>query len=404
MQTQGQQLNQPSTRRYGQPQLGQNALNLNHRPTPQPAVRFEGKKGRSSKTDEHTGNPIDIQQDETRTAKKPTMSWWKKALIATGVVLPIAGVGVYATRPSTPETVQTPVAQNPNGKKDQAPVNQAPINPVSVAPQAPTQPPKLAVVAKDAQGKIAIDERAFPYLDKASDLPYLNEKLDQVIVDLANNPLLSNSSKESLTKMIRLFHDKHLATMRLVVINNTHHKEMNSLATDLLNQMKLGDAGINNGVLFLLNADNIRNGAEHNRIHIAYGDGLNKTLTNKAALEIIKTHAIPDLNAKNPDMAVTKTIEAVQRLLDDGSTSAVKNESQSVKVAIAIAAIMILLLALAVSADVAIYQGRDFPLTSLYIHLAAEVLRFILIVGVNVASAGSGGGSGGFSSGGGVGD
>jgi uncharacterized membrane protein YgcG len=78
--------------------------------------------------------------------------------------------------------------------------------------------------------------------------------------------------------------------------------------------------------------------------------------------------------------------------------------SQEAKVGIAIAAIMLLLLALAIVADVSIYQGRDFPLTSLYIHLAAEVLRFILIVGINVASGGSSGGHGGSSSGGGAGD
>jgi uncharacterized membrane protein YgcG len=422
MQTQGQQLSQPSNIKFGRFDQGTSdhfGLTLTMS-TPQPQLHFEGRKPNASKEFYRQilkrELKTDVFKDETdadseltlskeeleklRTPEKPKMSWWKKALIATGAVLPIAGIGYYATRPSTPETVQTPMSQNPNGQN-----NKAPINPAPFAPQAPTQPPKLAVVAKDAQGKIAIDERAIPFVDKASDIPYLNRQLDQVIVDLANNPLLSISSKESLTKLIRQFHDTHKATMQVVVINNTHAKELNSLATDLLNQMQLGDAGINNGVLVLLNAENIRTGAEHNRLHIAYGDGLNKTLTNKAALEIIKTHAIPHLNAKNPDMAVTQTVDAIQRLLNDGkTTSSQTSMSQEAKVGIAIAAIMLLLLALAIVADVSIYQGRDFPLTSLYIHLAAEVLRFILIVGINVASGGSSGGHGGSSSGGGAGD
>lgn len=345
-------------------------------PTPQPDAAKLSDKACTPKTVKET-------------ARKPKMSWWTKALIACGAVLPIAGVGYYATRPvASAPTVQTANQQKPVSNHTSTPVSP----PVSEAP-------KLAVVAKDAQGHVAIDEVAIPFVDKASDIPYLNRQLDQNIVDLARNPLLSLNARQQIEQMLRQFNNASgKGKMQVVVIANSHQRELNTLATDIMNQLQIGEAGKNDGLLLLLNAANLRAGTEHADIHLVFGDGVDQ-MTQNAALDLLKEHAFPHIKNQNYDQAVTETVRAVQTMLK-GHTSPVAKPGQQVsdqvKIGICITAIMVLLLALALSADVAIYKGRDFPFTALYIRLSFDLVMLML----QAAAGGKGGGGGGGSSGG----
>jgi uncharacterized protein len=260
-------------------------------------------------------------------------------------------------------------------------------------------PPPATRVAGDAD----IDETASPFVDKATDVPMLNQQMKQAVVDLSRQPLLSPSARQQVEALLTGFNQTQDGQMALVVIPNTHRKELNSLATEVLNQIGIGQAGENNGLLLMLNAEALRTGQDKADIHLSWGDGLNGKMSAEKALEILKTHAFPHLRNKDYDRAVTETVQAVTQLIKPGVQPATAQSKEMTKEQLLIGGLVVmgLLFGLALAFDLSVYRGREFPATFLYLHLFELFFRIALIMASSGRSGGSsGGGGGGFGGGG----
>lgn len=263
---------------------------------------------------------------------------------------------------------------------------------------APAAPPAQVATSAKADD---IDEVQHPFVNTASDLPQINRQMKQLFVDLARNPLLSPSARQDVEQMLNAFNSTPGGQMALVVIPDTHRKELNTLATELFNQMGIGEEGKNDGILLLLNAAAIREGRPTNRMQLMGGAGIDSKLTEEKAMELLQQFALPHLKDKNYDEAVRSTVKGVAEFIKpDGSlTSQSSGLSTGQKVAIGGLAIMALLLALAVTADLTVGRRGQFDMTYLYFNIMVEILRLALIIGTagkaGGGSSGRGGGIGG---------
>lgn len=175
----------------------------------------------------------------------------------------------------------------------------------------------LAVSAQQAD----IDEAKSPFIDSAKDVPQLNGTMQQAVVDLARNPLLSPQTRQDIEKLLTEFNKSSDGQMAVVVIPDTHRREINTLATEIFNQIGIGHAGKNDGTILLLNKAAMQEGRKTGRMQITTGSGIKYTLSGEKAVEILKQNALPDLKAGNYDRAVQKTVQAVTQLLQKSGQS-----------------------------------------------------------------------------------
>jgi uncharacterized protein len=154
-----------------------------------------------------------------------------------------------------------------------------------------------------------INEAQIQQVNHASDLPFLNRDLKQPVVDLLNHPLLKPETKAQLNQLLNDLNNSGKAQMALVMIPDTANRELNTLATDLFNQIGIGDAGQNNGLLFLVNANAARENRDHGKMYIMPGTALQYQFANGEAARIIRDIGIPHLNNNDPDAAVKAVTE-----------------------------------------------------------------------------------------------
>lgn len=174
----------------------------------------------------------------------------------------------------------------------------------------------LVPAAAQAQAPVgregtSINEQQVQRVNKASDLPFLTRELKQPVVDLLHHPLLKPETKASLNQLLRELNASGQGQMAVVIIPDTAQKELNSLATDLGNQMGIGQAGQNNGLIYLINAQAVRENREHGKMFVLPGSGAKYQFAKGEAAKLIRDVALPHLKAGNPDAAV----DAVTRQL-----------------------------------------------------------------------------------------
>jgi uncharacterized membrane protein YgcG len=155
---------------------------------------------------------------------------------------------------------------------------------------------------------------------KATDLPHINQSLNQRIIDLMNNPLISDAAKARVLQIANKLHDDGVAELAVVVIPDTSLRSIKNLNTDLFNQISLGDRNRHNGVLVLMNAQGIRENRSIGKMAIEPGDGLMRVLSNQASVDLLKQHALPALERGNPDQAIIQTVDAIDALLRSSKT------------------------------------------------------------------------------------
>jgi uncharacterized protein len=241
-------------------------------------------------------------------------------------------------------------------------------------------------------GDAEIDEAVHPFVNAAKDLPLLNRKMTDLFVDLVHNPLVAPAQREEIITLLQSFNSTPDGKMAVVVIPSTQLNELNTLATEIFNQMGVGEEGKNDGLLLLLNADAIRNGNQVGRmIQLMVGNGLESKITEKKVLEILEENALPHLRAQNPEAAIKGTVIALETMLKTHGASEAVDTVQTV--AITVVTTMVALFLAALAFDMSIGYRHGFPATRLYL----EILRIVLMV----AASGKGGGGGG-SRGGGV--
>ncbi|MBY0402300.1 MAG: TPM domain-containing protein, partial [Cyanobacteria bacterium] len=162
---------------------------------------------------------------------------------------------------------------------------------------------------------VAPNGAKIPFVNNAKDLPQLKPTIKQDVVDLMNNPLLSPAAKRDIESMIQDLRAKGVGQMSVVVIPNTQNRELNTLSTDIFNQMGIGEKGKNNGVLILVNANNMRENKSP-RMNINPGIGFEKTLSQTVTADIMLKHAAPHMKNKDYDGAVRDVVKAVKEYLE----------------------------------------------------------------------------------------
>lgn len=176
--------------------------------------------------------------------------------------------------------------------------------------------------------QVSVDEQAIPYVDNASDLPMLNNKLKDPVVDLARNPLLSAKTQRELEDFLNRFNQGGNGEMGVVVIPDTHQKQLGRLAMDLGNQIGVGDDALDNGLLLLINANAVRENRASGRMFIATGVGVDERMTDQVVTDLLVDNALPHLKAGNYDKAVEQTLKAATEMLENPEQTLKTNHQQ----------------------------------------------------------------------------
>lgn len=271
--------------------------------------------------------------------------------------------------------------------------------------------------AATAQEPVKLDNAKTPSVNAASDIPEVNQSMKAPLVDLAHNPLLSSTTQQKLVQMLTELSATQYGQLAVVVIPGTNRPDLNDLATQIFNQIQLGDKGTNNGILLLINADGVRNAIRGKQMFVKPGNAFSDSLSADVATNILVAHAVPHLKQKNYDQAVLETVEALQAFMKDGKTSKVSPHkttssqqsewAEETKVIIGVVLAYLALLLACAARDIQ-KKDKDMPRFFLALRLLEVILRVLIMV-ASKGKAGSGGsrgssgggGRGGFSRGGG---
>jgi uncharacterized membrane protein YgcG len=343
------------------------------------------------------------KKHSTPEPKSTKKKWFTRLMVGLGILIP-SGLVVnhYASKaPEPPGTVQ--VEKKTEAQPDKTAPQAPAVKDIPKSQPAQPAPPKDKRLAGDAD----IDPVRHPFVNQATDIPYVNQDMKQVIVDLAKNPLLSPNARMEVQRLLDDFNRTSGGKMAVVIIPDTQQKDLSGLALDIFKQIKIGDAGKNDGVLMLLNSQAIREGRKDGRIHLLPGNGLDSKLVEEKAMALLTKHALPHLQNKNYDEAVVSTVRGISEYLKPDNAAQIKslnNGTSAVKVIVGIVALIAVLFAAAVVIDLST-RSNDFVTTYLLINVLSNLVELAINIALIAASGGNSSGSssssGGGSSGGG---
>lgn len=163
-----------------------------------------------------------------------------------------------------------------------------------------------------------IDEVQHPFVDSKADVPQLNGSMRQAVVDLARSPLLTSQTRQELEQLLSEFNSSDVGQMALVVIPDTRQEELNTLATNLFNEIGVGHAGKNDGILMLVNKAAVQEGRSSGRMQIVSGTGIQNKLDEEQAVSLLRQYAVPHLRNGDYDAAVKDTVKGVIEFMKSG--------------------------------------------------------------------------------------
>ena len=137
------------------------------------------------------------------------------------------------------------------------------------------------------------------------DVPYLTGRIS----DYAQ--IMSSSSKESLTQTLKTHEDQTGNQIAVLTIPTLNGVSIEEYANVVFREWKLGQQGRDNGILIVV-VPNDR------RMRIEVGYGLEGTLTDGMAGEIIRTVMTPKFKNGDYDAGITEGAMAVIRTLESG--------------------------------------------------------------------------------------
>jgi len=155
-------------------------------------------------------------------------------------------------------------------------------------------------IAEAEAAKRAADELNFPALTGA-------------VVDQAE--LLDASARAVLTKKLMTFEAKSTDQLVVVTLTSLQGASIEDFGLKLFNYWRLGQKNKNSGVLLLV-APNER------KVRIEVGYGLESTLTNATASNIIEGSIIPQFRANDFPGGIARGVEAIIKVLSEASTLA----------------------------------------------------------------------------------
>lgn len=184
---------------------------------------------------------------------------------------------------------------------------------VAQQPAPVSGPVAVATVTREAD----IDEVAHPFVNRAADVPQINHDMKQAVVDLARSPLLTPQTRQELETLLQNFNSGEAGQMAVVIIPDTHQSEINTLATNLFNEIGIGHGGKNDGAILLVNKAAVQEGRSSGRMQIVSGKGIQNHLNSEKAVSLLRQHAVPHLKKGDYDGAVKATVQGVTEYLND---------------------------------------------------------------------------------------
>lgn len=168
-------------------------------------------------------------------------------------------------------------------------------------------PVAVATSAREAD----IDETRTPFVDSKVDVPQINHSMKQAVVDLARSPLLKPQTRQDVENLLAEFNKTEFGQMAVVVIPDTHQAEINTLATNLFNEIGIGQAGKNDGIIMLVNKAAVQQNRSSGRMQIVTGKGIQNKLNGEQAVSMLRQFAVPHLKNGDYDSAVKNTVQGV---------------------------------------------------------------------------------------------
>jgi uncharacterized membrane protein YgcG/HEAT repeat protein len=197
--------------------------------------------------------------------------------------------------------------------------------PTLIAPamaQGPVQPPMeqapvTQMPASDFNAKTGV---RLSFIDGPKDMDHFRP-LTQRVYDLSRDPRLSPSTQKKVIQMMDQLKQKGLGEMVVVIIPDSHKTSAKDLSVDFINHTRLGDAQKKDGLVLMVNAKAVDEARSIGRIALQPGDGLEKILNNKVALDLLKQYAKPYLDRKDIDGMVLSTVEGVTKYLEQNTVN-----------------------------------------------------------------------------------
>jgi len=128
------------------------------------------------------------------------------------------------------------------------------------------------------------------------------------IFDYAN--LIDSSDEEEMRALAKEIEDKSKAEIVVVTVETLGSYTIEEYANELFNSWGIGDKELNNGVLILVNKENLLSG-KRGRIRIEVGYGLEGAITDGEAGRILDEYAIPAFENKEYSKGIKNTFLAV---------------------------------------------------------------------------------------------
>ena len=139
----------------------------------------------------------------------------------------------------------------------------------------------------------------------AVDIPYLTGRVTD------NAQILSETTRQLLTKSLKAHEDRTGNQIAVLTVPTIDGESIEEYAAQVFEAWKLGQQGKDNGVLILIVPDD-------RRMRIEVGYGLEGTLTDGMAGQIIRTVMTPKFKNGDYDGGITEGAVAVMNVLEGG--------------------------------------------------------------------------------------
>ncbi|WP_271629068.1 TPM domain-containing protein [Caldicellulosiruptor sp. DIB 104C] len=122
--------------------------------------------------------------------------------------------------------------------------------------------------------------------------------------------LIDSSDEDEMRALAKEIEDKSKAEIVVVTVETLGSYTIEEYANELFNSWGIGDKELNNGVLILVNKENLLSG-KRGRIRIEVGYGLEGAITDGKAGRILDEYAIPAFENKEYSKGIKDTFFAV---------------------------------------------------------------------------------------------
>ncbi len=152
-------------------------------------------------------------------------------------------------------------------------------------------------------------------------VPQVKDKV--FVYDMEN--VIDSQTEDNLNSLIRYLEEKTTIEFAVITTSSFNNKTIEDYAHDLFNKLGIGKSGKDNGILYLVSANE-----GHARLEIGYG--LESVLTDGICGQILDKYYVPNRDSKKTLESITETVNGVLAILGDQyKVDIVKNQESIVK-------------------------------------------------------------------------